>query len=71
MGIVLSPWKTRQIKGAMEIEHYKVFEQLKRDREAEKASEPSESAPSAKENTDENQAGSEDQESAQKPDEPL
>jgi hypothetical protein len=49
-GVILSPWKTRQIKGAMELEHYKIFEALKETQEAEKVSEPSESAPPVKEN---------------------
>jgi hypothetical protein len=70
-GIVLSPWKTRQIKGAIEIQHYEVFEQLKRDAEAEKASEPSESAPPVRQSAEEDQAGSEDQESSQNSEQPL
>ena len=70
-GIVLSPWKTRQIKGAMEIQHYKVFEQLKRDVEAEKASEPSESSTSGKEDASEVQAGSEAQGNPQNSEKPL
>jgi hypothetical protein len=67
-GFVLSSWKTRQIKGALEIEHYKVFEQLKREQEAERAAE---SASAVKQNTEENQPGSEAQESSQNSEKPL
>jgi hypothetical protein len=58
-GIMLSPWKTRQIKGAIEIQHYKVFEQLKEDAEAERVSKSSESVPPVNENTEGAQPGSE------------
>ncbi|MCW4053464.1 MAG: hypothetical protein NWE84_00900 [Candidatus Bathyarchaeota archaeon] len=35
-GIILSPWKTRQIKGAMELENQKLFDQLKTGEKPEK-----------------------------------
>jgi hypothetical protein len=62
-GISLSPWKTRQIKGAMEIQHYKLFEQLRASEEAERVSKNSESAPPVKESIEEDKPGSEAQES--------
>ena len=64
-GVVLSPWKTRQIKGAMELTHKKTFEELKQAAEAERVSKVESASPAVQQSTGENQAGSEAEESQQ------
>ena len=53
------------MRGRIEIQHQTVLEGIKRAAEAERVRKASESAASVKEKENENQAGSEDQESPQ------
>ena len=64
-GIVLSPWKTRQIKGALEIQHYKVFEDLRIAAEAAKSKSNAEPVPPVNQQDEGAQAASEAQESSE------
>ena len=64
-GIAPSPWKTRQIKDRIEIQHRKEFEKIQREAEAERVSKVSLSVPDENQSTEENDTGSEDQENPQ------
>jgi hypothetical protein len=64
-GVVLSPWKTRQIKGAIEIEHRTLFDKIRMEAEAERVSKAASVSAPEKEKDTENQAESEAHESQQ------
>ena len=56
-GIVLSPWKTRQIKGAMEIQYSKMVDELKSSEKPEKVYSVKVGSPPVRKSKEGDQAG--------------